>query len=223
MNKYIKGYKIGYNDLLLTNKVIRNTYILLSITLLFSAFMSWISVVVHSTPVGFMVFFIYIPLYYLVNVTKNSYYGIFFLFVLTGFMGYTLGPLLNIILYRFANGQEIVMLSFGLTSCLFVLLSFYALLTKKDFNYLSCFLFVSVILVLILSFIGMFFFISWVNLLVSFIVVMLSCGYILYDTSLLINGGERNYVVATINLYLNFFNLFVSLLRILGFFVGRRD
>jgi modulator of FtsH protease len=222
MNKYIKGYKIGY-DSLLVNKVIRNTYILLSFILLFSSLTAWFSVVMHAKSIGFLSIFIYFGLYYLVNLFKNSVYGIVFLFILTGFMGYTLGPILNSILYKFINGQEIIILSFFLTSCLFILLSIYAIFTKKNFNYLGGFLFVTLSLIILLMIVNVFYSTLFINILVSFFIILLSCGYILYETSLLINGGERNYIIATINLYLDFFNLFVSLLRLLGIFIGKRD
>ena len=222
MNNYVKGYRIGYDSLLI-NKVIRNTYILLSINLLFSFLTAWFSVVTHSKSLGFFSILIYIGLIYLINIFKNIYYFIFFLFCFTGFLGYSLSPLINMILYKFVNGQEIILLSLFVTFFLFSFLSLYAFFTKKDFNYLGCFLFISFFLVLILSIIGYIFSIFLVNLLVSFFIVLLSCGYILYETSQLINGGERNYILATINLYLDFFNLFVSFLRLFGFFIGRKD
>lgn len=212
MSKYISGYKELSDDLLLTNKVIRNTYILLSLVLLFSSFTAWFSVVTKAH-VGFYNIFIVIILHYLISIFRKNSYSIILLFLYTGLLGYISGPLLNSIL-NLANGQQIIFLSFFLTSSLFILLSVYTLFTRKKFNYLASFIFISFFLIFSLIIINLFLNIPLITLFISFFVIIFSCAYILYTTSELIHGGERNYIFATISLYLDIYNIFFSLLRI---------
>ena len=126
-----------------TNSVIRNTYILLSMTLLFSAFTAWLAMLTNATPMGLMVLPIYFGLLFLTQSLRNSVWGIASIFAFTGFMGYTLGPILNFAIQGFSNGTQIIMASLGLTGLIFFALSGYALTTRKDFSYLGGFLFVA--------------------------------------------------------------------------------
>ncbi len=206
-----------------TNSVIRNTYLLLSMTLLFSAFTAWYSMVSNATPMGWMTLFVYFGLYYVTNSLRNSAWGILAIFALTGFLGYTLGPLLNAILHGFTNGAQIIMTAFGLTGLIFFALSGYALTTRKDFSYMGGFLFAACMVGLIGSIVGIFFQIPMLQLGISALFVLISSGFILYETSQIIHGGERNYIMATISLYMSIYNLFVSLLQLLTMFTGRRD
>lgn len=212
------------DSVLATNKVIRNTYILLSMTLLFSAFTAWVAMATNAAPLGgILTLVLYMGLFFLTARLSNSVWGLVSIFALTGFMGYTLGPLLNYYIHAFSNGPQLVMSAMGLTGVIFFTLSGYALTTRKDFSYLGGFLFAGVITVLLASIVAMFINIPAVHLAISCAFVLLASGLILFETSQIINGGERNYIMATIGLYVQLYNLFVSLLHILGSFAGNRD
>jgi modulator of FtsH protease len=206
-----------------TNSVVRNTYILLSLTLLFSAFTAWLSMSTRSTPLGLSSMLVYMGLLFLTQALKNSAWGIAAVFALTGFLGYTLGPLLNTMIYGYSNGGQLVMTALGLTGLIFFVLSGYALTTRKDFSYLAGFLFAAVIIAFIASLSAVFLNIPLLHIGVSAAFVLISSGLILFETSQIINGGERNYIMATISLYASIYNLFVSLLQLLAVFGGRRD
>lgn len=206
-----------------TNSVIRNTYILLSLTLLFSAGTAWFGMVTHAPAMGLMILPIYFGLLFLTQALKNSVWGVVSTFAFTGFMGYTLGPILNYTIEGFSNGPQIVMTALGLTGLIFLALSGYALTTRKDFNYLNGFLFVAAVVGMIASIAGMFFHTPILYIGVSALFVLISSGFILFETSQIIHGGERNYIMATISLYVSIYNLFLSLLRLLTLFAGRRD
>lgn len=206
-----------------TNSVIRNTYILLSMTLLFSAFTAWISMVTNAEPMGLGVLVGYFGLLFLTQALRNSVWGIAAIFAFTGFMGYTLGPILNLVLYGFSNGTQMVMTSLGLTGLIFFALSGYALTTRKDFSYLGGFLFVAATVGMMASIAGLFFPIPMLYLGVSSAFVLIASGMILFQTSQIINGGEQNYIMATIGLYVSIYNLFLSLLQLFMLLSGRRN
>ncbi len=210
------------SSVLQTNSVIRNTYLLLSLTLMFSAGTAWFAMVSNAPYMGLMVLPIYFGLLFLTQALRNSVWGIFSTFLFTGFMGYTLGPILNATVQDFSNGSEIVMTSLGLTGVIFVSLSAYALTTRKDFSYLGGFLFVGAIVAFIAGLATIFFQAPILYVLVSGAFILISSGMILFQTSAIINGGERNYIMATITLYISLYNIFLSLLRILSMFSGRR-
>lgn len=206
-----------------TNSVIRNTYLLLSMTLLFSAFTAWLSMRSNAAPIGFGSLLVYFGLLYATQALQNSSWGLVCIFALTGFMGYTLGPLLNAIMGNFVNGAQIIMTAFGLTGLIFFALSGYALTTRKNFNFMVGFLFVGGMVAMIAGIANFFFQIPMLSVMVSGAFVLISSGYILFETSQIIHGGERNYIMATISLFVSIFNLFVSLLNILSVFAGRRE
>jgi len=206
--------------LLSTNKVIRNTYMLLSMTLLFSAVTAGVSMALNLPHPGLLLtlggFF---GLLFLTTKFKDSATGLAFVFALTGFMGYTLGPILNAYL-ALPNGSQIVMSAMGLTGAIFLGLSGYALTSRKDFSFMGSFLMVGII-VAFLAGLGAFFFeMPGLSLAVSAMFVLLMSGLILYETSNIINGGETNYIMATVTLFVSIFNLFTSLLHLLGFLHG---
>ncbi|PCH57065.1 MAG: BAX inhibitor protein [Legionellales bacterium] len=211
------------NAILTTNSVIRNTYILLSATLGFSAITAWFAMVTYAQPMGLMSLLIYFGLFYVTTKLKDSVWGIAAVFALTGFLGYTLGPMLNYYISEYVNGSELIATSLGLTAIIFFTLSGYALSTKKDFSYLGGFLMVGIMVAFIASIAGLFFHIPALQLAVSAGFVLISSGMILYETSQIIHGGERNYIMATISLYVSLYNLFISLLHILAAFSGRRN
>lgn len=206
-----------------TNSVIRNTYILLSMTLLFSAFTAWLAMVTNATPMGLLVLPVYMGLLFLTQALRNSAWGIAAIFAFTGFMGYTLGPILNFAIHGFSNGTQMIMASLGLTGLIFLALSGYALTTRKDFSYLGGFLFVAATVGMMASIVGLFFPIPLLYLGVSSAFVLIASGLILFETSQIINGGERNYIMATISLYVSIYNLFLSLLQLFMLLAGRRN
>lgn len=208
---------------LATNKVIRNTFILLSMTVLFSAFTAFISTYLQLVIPVWAVLIGYFGLLFLVSATANSAVGLLSVFLLTGFMGLTLGPILNYTIQGFSNGPELVAAALGSTGAIFFTLSGYAMTTRKDFSYLAGFLFVGLIVAMLASIAGIFFNVPALQLAISGAIVLLMCGYILFQTSLIVNGGERNYILATVSLYVSLFNLFINLLNIFSALAGRRD
>ncbi len=206
-----------------TNSVIKNTYILLSLTLLFSAFTAWLSMASNAAPMGLGSLLVYFGLLFVTQSLRNSAWGIVAIFAFTGFLGYTLGPILNMVLHGYSNGAQLIMTAFGLTGLIFFALSGYALTTRKDFSYMGGFLFAAAMVGFIGSIIAMFFHIPMMQLGISALFVLIASGLILFETSQIIHGGERNYIMATISLYVSIYNLFISLLQLLMAFAGRRD
>jgi len=204
------------------NKLLRNTYSLLSMTLLFSALTSGLSMalgvghglalVANLVAIGLI--------WFVLPRTANSAAGLGVVFAITGLLGVGLGPMLTQYL-KLPNGSEIVMMALGGTGVIFLGLSAYALTTRRDFSFMGGFLFVGMLLVLGASLLNIFLQMPVMSLVIPGAVVLLMSGFILFDTSRIINGGETNYVMATISLYLNIFNLFVSLLQLLG--IARSD
>ncbi len=208
-------------SVLSTNKLIRNTYILLSMTLIFSGIMAAISTAIMPSPGMSLVSSIgAIALLWLVlPKTANSAAGIGVVFAITGLLGFSIGPLLA---YHLAmpNGASVVMTAAGGTGIIFLGLSAYALTTRKDFSFMGGFLMTGMLVVLIAALANIFLHIPALSLAISSVVIMIMSGFILYDTSRMINGGETNYLMATIGLYLSIFNIFIHLLQILGIFGG---
>lgn len=203
-----------------TNKVLRNTYTLLSMTLLFSALTAGASMALNLPHPGLIITLVgYFGLLFLTTKYRDSGLGIACVFALTGFMGYTLGPILNTYL-ALANGGQIVMTAMGGTSAIFLGLSGYALTTRKDFSFMGGFLMVGILAAFMAGLAAIFFEIPALSLAVSAMFVLLMSGLILYETSNIINGGETNYIMATVTLYVAIFNLFTSLLHLLGFMNG---
>lgn len=208
-------------SVLATNKVLRNTYILLSLTLLFSALTAGYAMATNAHPSFLIMIVGTYGLLFLTQATRNSVWGLVSMFGFTGFMGYTLGPLLNMILHTYANGSEIIMTSFGATGVIFFALSGYAMTSRKDFSYLGGFLFVGVMVAFLAMLANIFLKLPGLQLAISAAFVLISSGMILFQTSLIINGGERNYIMAAISLYVAIYNLFVSLLQLLSALSGR--
>ncbi|MES9944708.1 MAG: Bax inhibitor-1/YccA family protein [Candidatus Thiodiazotropha sp.] len=205
---------------LATNKVVRNTYTLLSMTLLFSALIASISMVMNLPHPGLLLTLGgYFGLLFATAKFRNSGLGLAFVFALTGFMGYTLGPILNAYL-SLPNGGQVVMTAMGATGAIFLGLSGYALTTRKDFSFMGGFLMVGILVAFLAGLGAVFFEMPGLSLAVSSMFVLLMAGLILYETSNIIHGGETNYVMATVTLYVAIFNLFTSLLHLLGFMNG---
>lgn len=209
-------------SVLATNKLIRNTYILLSMTLLFSALMAGVSIAMNLPSMGLLITLGgYFGLLYLTSALRNSIWGLAAIFGLTGFMGLTLGPFINAYVQFFANGGQLVMLALGGTGVIFLGLSGYALTTRKDFSFMGGFLMVGILVAFLLGICAAIFSIPAMALAVSAIFILLMSGLILYQTSEMIHGGETNYIMATITLYVAIYNLFTSLLHILAMFAGQ--
>ena len=210
----------GAESVLATNKVIRNTYMLLSMTLAFSAVVAATSVALRLPHPGIILTLIgFFGLLFAVHKLKDSGWGILAVFAMTGFMGYTLGPVISRYL-GLPNGGEIVMQAMGGTAAIFIGLSAYAVTTKKDFSFMGGFLMVGILLAFLAGLGAIFFQIPALSLTVSAAFVLLMSGLILYETSNIIHGGETNYVLATVTLFVSIFNLFTSLLQLLGFMNG---
>jgi modulator of FtsH protease len=200
------------------HRVLRNTYFLLALTLVFSAATAGVSMALNLPHPGLVITLVgYFGLLYLTTRFRNSSLGLAMVFALTGFMGYTLGPVLNAYL-GLANSGTLVMSALGATGASFLALSGYALVSRKDFSFMGQFLMVG-ILVAFLAGVGAYFLeMPGLSLAVSAMFVLLMSGLILYETSNIIHGGETNYIMATVTLYVSIYNLFTSLLHLFGAF-----
>ena len=204
-------------SVLATNKVIRNTYMLLSMTLLFAAITAGAAVALKLPHPGLIVTLVgYFGLLFVTAKLRDSGWGLVSVFALTGFMGYTLGPIVSHYL-GLANGGQTVMTAMAATATIFIGLSAYALSTRRDFSFMGGFLMVGILVAFLAGLGAIFFEMPALSLAVSAMFVLLMSGLILYQTSEIIHGGETNYVMATVTLFVSIFNLFTSLLQLLGF------
>ncbi|AWB68119.1 BAX inhibitor protein [Saccharobesus litoralis] len=211
-------YTQGSASVLETNKVLRNTYTLLAMTLAFSAVTAGISMAMgFSHMMGLVFSLIGFGLMFVVNKKADSAAGIYWVFAFTGVMGLAIGPLLNHYL-ALPSGPTIVAQALGTTALAFFGLSGYALTTKKDFSFMGSFLMIGLIVVIVAGIANIFLQIPAMSLAISSAVVLIMSGLILFDTSRIVNGGETNYIRATVGLYLNIYNLFTSLLHLIGAF-----
>jgi len=207
---------VSQPSVLSTNKVIRNTYTLLSVTLLFSALTAGIAVMTNMPFMNPIITLVgYFGLLFLTTRFRNSALGLLFVFALTGFMGLTLGPIISAYLHL-PNGGQIVMTAMGGTGVIFLGLSGYALTTRKDFSFIGGFLMVGILVAFLASIASLFLAMPGLSLAVSAMFILLMSGLILYQTSEIIHGGETNYIMATVTLYIAIYNLFLSLLQLLG-------
>ena len=198
------------------NRVLRNTYWLLSLTLLFSAGAAAAAAALQLPHPGILItLFGYFGLLFLTVRLRNSAWGLVSVFALTGFMGYTLGPVLAKALALPAGGQAI-MLALAATGATFLGLSAWVLTTRRDFSFMGGFLFAGMVVALVAGLGAVFLQVPALALVVSAMVALLSAGLILFETSRIVNGGESNYVLATVGLYVSIFNLFTSLLSLFG-------
>lgn len=199
------------------HRVLRNTYALLSMTLLFSAVVAWAAVAFAVPSPGIIItLVVYFGLLFGIHKLKNSGMAVGLVFALTGFMGLTLGPLLTRTLALPSGGQA-VMLALGATGAVFLALSAYARTTKRDLSWMGGFLFAGMVVAMLAGLAAIFFQIPALALTVSAVVALLSAGLILFETKQIIDGGETNYVLATVSLFVSIFNLFTSLLHLFGF------
>jgi modulator of FtsH protease len=220
MNRLANTITRTQPSVLATNKVIRNTYTLLSLTLVFSAVTAGLSMALNLPHPGLLLTLVgYFGLLFLTSRFRNSALGLAFVFALTGFMGYTLGPILNVYT-SLPNGNQLVLTAVGATGVIFLSLSGYALTSRKDFSFMGAFLMVGILVAFLAGIAAMFFTLPGLSLAVSAMFVLLMSGLILYETSQIIHGGETNYIMATVSLYVSIYNLFLSLLHLLGALSG---
>jgi modulator of FtsH protease len=221
MNNQVYSVSTTQSSELVINRVLRNTYALLSMTLLFSAIMAGVSMALNWPHPGFVITLVgYFGLLYLTTKLRNSGWGILSVFALTGFMGATLGPIINMYTMRFANGTDIVMLALGGTGVIFLAMSGLALTSKRDFSFMGKFLMVG-ILVAFVAMLGNYFFqFQPLALAISAMFLVLSTGLLLWQTQQIVRGGETNYIMATVTLFVAIFNIFSTLLHLLGFGFG---
>lgn len=201
------------------NRVLKNTYILLSLTLLFSALMAGLAMALDVRPLGLVVTLLgWFGLLFLTAKFRNSPLGIALVFAFTGFMGFTLGPIVDLYVSALANGGQVVLTALGGTGIIFVGLSAYALTSRKDFSFIGGMLFVGIMVAFVAGIAAAIFAMPALSLAVAAMFVLLMSGLILFQTSQIIHGGETNYIMATITLYITIYNLFISLLQIFGLF-----
>ena len=204
---------------IIINSTLKNTYLLLAMTLLFSAAMAGLSMAMNWPYLGIIPTLVgYFGLLFLTSKFSNSAIGLLFVFALTGFMGVTLGPILNLYVNSLPNGGEIVMTAMGGTGVIFVALSAYAVISRKSFSFMGGMLMAGILVAFLLGLGAIFFQIPMLSLAVSAMFILLMSGLILYQTSEIVHGGETNYINATVTLFVSIFNLFTSLLHILGIF-----
>ena len=214
----VTAYSRSQTAVASTNKVLKNTYMLLAMTLLFSAATAGLSMALNmpyivslGTSIAALVL-----LWFVVPRTANSAAGIFVVFAVTGLLGFGLGPILNHYL-QLPNGPQVVMMAMGGTGAIFLGLSAYVMTTRKDFSFMGGFLMVGILVGFLASIGAAVFDLPGLSLAVSAMFVLLMSGLILYETSNIIHGGETNYIMATVTLFVSIFNLFTSLLHLLGF------
>ncbi len=212
----------NHESVLATNKVLRNTYLLLGMTFLFSALTAYMSFALGTRPMNplLMIGGVY-GLMFLTHALKNSAWGILSVFAFTGFLGYTLGPILNLYMHHYSNGTQLIATAFGGTGLIFFALSGYVLSTRKDFSYMGGFLFVAVMVSMLAVLANILLQLPVLNLIISSAFILISSGLILFQTSEIIHGGETNYISATVSLFVSIYNLFISLLNVLSAFSGR--
>lgn len=216
----LSNVNTGMESALRTNKVLKNTYMLLGITLVFSTITASLSMVMglgHGTALILML--VGFGLLFVVNRTADSSKGLIAIFAFTGVMGASIGPMLNHYL-AMPGGPALVMQALGGTAVVFFGLSAYALSSRKDFSYMGGFLMVGLLVAVVAMIANIFLAIPALSLTISAAVVMIMSGLILFDTSRIINGGETNYIRATVSLYLSIYNLFIHLLSLLTAFGG---
>lgn len=195
-------------------KVLRSTYVLLGTTIAFSALMAGISMAIEAPHFGLLTLLPYFLCLWMVEKNKDNSKGLFWVFALTGWLGFTLGPILN--MYLAVKGADTIMLALGSTALVFFASSAYVLTTRKNLSFMTGFLMVGLLISFVAAIANVFLQIPLLSLTISAVVAFLSAGIIMWQTSAIIHGGERNYISATVMLFVMIYNLFLSLLNIFG-------
>ena len=221
MNRYENVVAHSGGQVVSSNKVLKNTYLLLSATLGFSAVMALVSMAIGMPPIAYLVAVIAAMVLgiFVLPRTADSSKGIGVIFLITGLLGFGLGSVLSLYL-ALPNGPQVIATAFAGTGIIFLGLSGYALTSKRDFSFMGGFLFAGMMVVVLAMIGNIFLQMPALSLAVSAGIILLMSGFILFDTSRIVNGGETNYIMATYGLYLSIFNIFISLLNILGIMGG---
>ena len=215
-NNDFMAVEVQRESALATSKVLRQTYMLLSATILFSAITAAASMAIQAPYMGLWMLLPYFAFLFLTEKFKNSGLGLVFVFCLTGWLGFTIGPILN--MYLATSGAEPILLSLGGTALIFFTLSGYVLVTRKDLSFMTGFLTIGILVAFIAGIANVFLNISGLGLAVSCMFLFLSSGMIMWQTSSIIHGGETNYISATVTLYVMLYNIFLTLLHLIGVF-----
>lgn len=220
MSQFQFGATQTRESAVVVNKVLKNTYLLLALTLAFSALTAGFAMASNAAPVNIWMMLIgFYGLLFATHKLANSAWGLLCVFALTGFMGYTLGPILGFYMAT-AQGSSLVMTALGGTAFIFFGLSGYALVSRKDFSFLSGFMFAGFLVIVVAFVANLFLQIPALQLALSAAFMLFSSAAILYQTGAIVNGGERNYILATVTLYVSLYNIFISLLNLLTAFGG---
>ena len=195
-------------------KVLRSTYMLLGATLAFSAAMAGVAMSLNVPYFGLWTLLPYFLCLWMTEKNKNSAMGIVWVFALTGWLGFTLGPILN--MYLAVRGAEPIMMALGSTALVFFASSAYVMTTRKNLNFMTGFLMTGMLVAFVAAIANIFLQIPALALTVSAVFALLSTGLIMWQTSAIIHGGERNYISATVTLFVMIYNLFLSLLHLFG-------
>jgi len=225
----LSGYNASATLDVSRNKVLRNTYMMLGLTMIPTVIGALVGMTMNfgfmaASPIlsAVVMLAIMMGLFFAISAMRNSAMGVVLLLVLTGFMGLMLGPVLQVALHL-KNGGEIITLAAGGTGAIFLTLAGIATVTKKDFSFMGKFLMIGIVLLIVASLANLFFQIPALALTLSAAAVLLFSGFILFDVSRVVNGGETNYVMATLAIYLDIYNLFVNLLQLLMALLGQRE
>ena len=206
------------------NTVLKNTYMLLGMTFCFSSIMALVSLMTNAAPINPLLWLaIVFGLQYATIANSQTAWGIPMIFAFTGFMGYSIGPIIALYLGVYSNGSELVFTSLGATGIIFFALSGYVLASGKDYSYMGGMLFIAILVAFMAGIGAMLFNMPMLSIMVSGAFALISSGLILFHTSEIVHGGEKNYILATMSIFIAIYNLFLSLLRILAFFAGNRD
>lgn len=217
--KETSSIMLGQDSVLATNSVLRNTYLLLSLTLIFSAISAGFAMTVDLSPMtSIIAFFVGFALLFVTSALRNSAWGILAVFAFTGCMGFSMGPMLNHFIRGYSNGGQLILTALGGTGITFFATSAYIIVTKKDLSHWGKFLMIGLVVCIVAGLANIFLRMPAMQLAVSTLMTFISAMLMMYDTSRIINNGERNYIMATISLYLDIQMLFQNLLMLLGIF-----
>jgi modulator of FtsH protease len=213
------------DSVIATNKVLRNTYMLLSMTILFSAFTAFIAMSTNSMPMNPILLLVgYFAILFGIRACQNNGFGVILTFALTGLLGYSIGPLLNFYIKTFSNGSELILMALGSTGLIFLCLSAFALNPKRNVMSWGKGLSIGALVIFAASLLNVFFLhLPALQLALSVVFAFISGGFIIFQTNMIVHGGERNYINATVTLYVSLFNIFITLLQLFGVVGGSRD
>ena len=197
------------------NKVLRGTYALLAMTLLWSAVTASLAVAIGAPHLGFVTLIVFFGLLFAVHKTQNSIWGLFWVFALTGFLGFSLGPLLGAVL-GMANGGALVVQSLAITGVAFIGLSIYTVSTKRDFSFLAGFLVVGAIVIVASWIVSLFYYSTLFAQVMAGVAILFGSALILWETSAVVRGEQTNYISATVGIYVGLYNIFSSVLLLFG-------